>query len=91
MPFGIKLASKVFQKRNEEAFSGIPGIHIVADDIIIAVANNQEHDHMLSQVMQRAKDHIIVFNLNTLQLRVIEVKFLGTTVTSDGTRPDSSK
>ena len=32
MPFGIKSASEVFQKKNEEAFAGIPGIHIVADD-----------------------------------------------------------
>ena len=39
MPFGIKSASEVFQKKNEQAFSGIPGVHIVADDIIIAAKN----------------------------------------------------
>ena len=48
MPFGIKSASEVFQKKNEEAFSGIPGIHIVVDDIIIAAKNIQEHDHILT-------------------------------------------
>ena len=34
--FGLNSASEVFQKKNEEAFSGINGIHIMADDIIIA-------------------------------------------------------
>ena len=55
MPFGIKSASKVFQKKNEEAFAGIPGIHIiVADDIIIAAVNIEEHDQILRQVLERA-------------------------------------
>ena len=91
MPFGIKSASKVFQKKKEEAFSGIPGIHIVADDIIIAAADNQEQDQVLTQVMQRARDRNIVFNLNKLQLRVNEVKYLGTIVTPEGIKPDPSK
>ena len=38
MSFGLNSASEVFQKKNEEAFSGINGVHIMADDIIIAVA-----------------------------------------------------
>jgi len=36
MPFGISSANEVFKKKNEVVFEGIPGIHIVADDIIIA-------------------------------------------------------
>ena len=91
MPFGIKSASEVFQKKNEQAFSGIPGVHIVADDIIIAAKNNQEHDHILTQVLERAKERNILFNLEKLQLRVNEVKYLGTIVTPEGTKPDPSK
>ena len=43
-----------FFKKNEEAFAGIPGIHIVADDIIIAAVNIEEHDQILRQVLERA-------------------------------------
>ena len=86
--FGIKSAREVFQKKNKEAFSGIPGIHIVADDIIIAASRNQEYDQILTKVMQRAKERNIVFNPNKLQL---EVKYLGDIVTSDSTKPDPSK
>ena len=91
MPFGIKSAGEVFQKKNEEAFAGIPGVHIVADDIIIAAKNNQEHDHILTQVLERVKDRNVVFNLHKLQLRVNEVKYLGTIITSEGTKPDPSE
>ena len=44
MPFSIRSASEVFQKKNEEAFTGIPGIHIVADDMIITATTIEEHD-----------------------------------------------
>lgn len=46
MPFGLKSASEVFQKKNEAVFEGIQGIHIVADDIIVAGATVQEHDQI---------------------------------------------
>ena len=48
MPFSIRSASEMFQKRNEEAFAGIPGIHIVADDMIIAATTVEEHDKILA-------------------------------------------
>jgi len=52
MPFGIPSASEVFQKKNEAVFEGVQGIHIVADDIIIAAFTVQEHDCILCQVTQ---------------------------------------
>ena len=90
MPFGIKSASEVFQKKNEEAFSGIPGIHIVADDIIIAAVNVEENDQILRQVLERAKQKNIKFNFDKLQLSVNEVRYLGTMVTPEGIKPNES-
>ena len=90
MPFGIRSASEVFQK-NEEAFTGIPGIHIVADDMIIAATTIEEHDKILAQVLQRAKERNITLNFDKLQLRVSEVKYLGTIITPEGMKPDPAK
>ena len=42
MLFGLKSASKVFQKQNKVAFEGIEGIHIIADDNVIAASNVKE-------------------------------------------------
>ena len=91
MPFGIKSASEVFQKKNEEAFAGIPGIHIVADDIIIAAVNIEEHDQILRQVLERANQKNIKLNFDKLQLRMKEVRYLGTMVTPQGIKPDPMK
>ena len=68
MPFRIKYASEVFQKQNEAAFANIPGLHIVADDLIIAAENTEEHDKILYQVLQRAKERNIKLNFDKLQL-----------------------
>ena len=91
MPFGIKSASEVFQKQNDAAFANIPGLHIVADDLIIAAENTDEHDKILHQVLQRAEEQNIKLNFDKLQLRMSEVKYLGTIVTPDGIRPDPTK
>ena len=91
MPFGLSSASEVFQKNNESVFEGIKGIHIVSDDIIIAGSSLQEHDQILRQVLERAKERNVRFNYDKLQLRVPEVKYLGTIITADGMKPDPSK
>ena len=83
----------IFRKRSlpEATFEGISGIHIVADDIIIAASTVQEHDSILRQVLERAKEHHVRFNFDKLQLRVSEVKYLSTIITADGTKPDPEK
>lgn len=44
LPFGIKSASEAFQQRNCETFGNIAGVHIIADDLIIAASTEKEHD-----------------------------------------------
>ena len=91
MPFGLNSASEVFQKKNEEVFAGIDGVHIMADDIIIAAATVQEHDAILRTVLQRARDRNVKFNWDKLQLRVNTVKYLGTIISEEGIKPDPDK
>ena len=91
MPFGLKSASEVFQKRNEAAFEGIEGIHIVADDIIIAASNVEEYNKIFTEVLQRAAARNVKLNFDKLQLRVSEVKYLGTIITHEGMKPDPAK
>ena len=53
MPFSISSASKVMQKRNEETFIDISGVHVIAGDLIIAAATEQEHDAILCKVLDQ--------------------------------------
>jgi len=91
MPFGLKLASEVFQKKNEIAFKGIKGIHIVADDIIIAASDIEEHNTILHQVLQQAAECNIKLNFDKFQFCISEVKYLGTIISHDRMKPDPAK
>ena len=91
MPFGLKSANKVFQKKNEATFKGIEGIHIVADDIIIAASNVEEHDKILTKVLQRAAAWNVKLNFDKLHLRVNEIKYFWTIITLEGMKPDPAK
>ncbi|KAK7879228.1 hypothetical protein WMY93_033987 [Mugilogobius chulae] len=90
LPFGIKSASEVFQQRNCETFGDIAGVHIIADDMIIAASTEKEHDEILDKVMTRAKEANVKFNKEKLQYKVNSVKYMGH-VTSEGVKADSAK
>ena len=92
MPFGLKSASEIFKKKNEAAaFEGIDGIHIVADDIIIAADDLEEHNTILHKVLQRVSDRNIKLNFDKFQFCVNAVKYLGTIISHEGMKPDPAK
>lgn len=91
LPFGIKSASEVFQQINSESFGDITGVHIIADDMIIAAETKEEHDCILQQVMDRAKELNVKFNADKIQYMVSEVKYMGHIISAHGVRVDSSK
>lgn len=91
LPFGIKSASEVFQRINTESFGDIAGVHIIADDMIIAAATKEEHDQTLQQVMDRAAKLNIKFNADKIQYMVSEVTYMGHIISAHGVRADESK
>jgi len=52
VPFGICSASEVLQKRVYKVFGDMRGAEVIADDMIIAGATEEEHDQLLRNVMQ---------------------------------------
>ena len=91
MPFGISSASEVLQKRNEETFGDIAGVHIIADDIIIGARDDKEHDDTLLKVMERARGKNAKFSKDKIQFKVGQVRYMGNLVTGDGLKPDNDK
>ena len=91
MPFGISSASEVMQKRNEEAFGDIQGVHVIADDLIISAKDETEHDAIVSKVFERARQQNVKFNANKIQYKVNTVTYMGHIVSADGMRPDPRK
>ena len=91
LPFGISSAPEVFQRKNYELFGDIPNVHIIFDDIIIAAADDAEHDIALRELLERARKYNVRFNRSKLQLKVPTVRYLGHCVSADGVRPDHNK
>lgn len=78
VPFAIKSASEVFQQKNCETFGDIQGVHIIANDMIIAASTEQEHDEILDNVR---------FNGNKNQFKVSTVTYMGHIITPDQKEP----
>uniref|UniRef100_A0A8C7ZN50 Gypsy retrotransposon integrase-like protein 1 n=1 Tax=Oryzias sinensis TaxID=183150 RepID=A0A8C7ZN50_9TELE len=91
LPFGIKSASEVFQQKNCETFGDIPGVFIIADDMIIAATSEREHDEILQKVMERAKTANVKFNKDKIQFKVDTVKYMGHIITAAGQKADDTK
>ena len=91
MPFGISSASEVLQKKTLQVFGGIKGVHIVADDMLIAAVDEKEHDKILREVLDTARRYNIKFNYNKTQLKKKEVFYMGVRLGIDGLKPDDKK
>ncbi len=91
MPFGISSASEVMQKRNEEAFGDIQGVHVIADDLVISAKDETEHDAIVSKIFEHARQQNVKFNANKIQYKVNTVTYMGHIVSADGMRPDPRK
>jgi len=91
LPFGISSSPEVFQKRNNDVFGDIDGVHIIFDDLIIAANSEKQHDLILRQVLERARHKGVKFNRSKVQYKVTQVRYVGHIVSSDGVRPDDAK
>ena len=91
MPFGIKSAPEVFQRKNESIFGDIDGVDVIFDDIIFAGAHEQEHDQIMVKLLQRAREANVKFNTAKLQYKVSEVKHMGNIVSESGLKLDGEK
>ena len=91
MPFGLCSAGEVMQKRNEATFSDIPGVHVIADDLIIAATSDEQHNEILHKVMRRARSKNIRFNRDKLQFKMSQVSYMGNIVTATGLKPCPKK
>jgi hypothetical protein len=95
--FGIATAPEEYQRRQHEVLEGLPGIHVIADDILITGQGEtqeeafRDHDINLVALLQRAREVDIKLNPKKLKLRLNEVPYIGHLLTLDGVKPDPEK
>ena len=97
MPFGIRSAPEVFQRRMHEPIEGMPHVEVVADDFVVVGYGEtmeqatQDHDKTLMAFLQLCQDRGLKLNTEKLKLRQIQVSFIGHVATGDGLQVDPAK
>jgi hypothetical protein len=91
LPFELNIAPEYFQMINTRNFKNIPNTIIYFDDILIATETEGEHDQIVQQVIERAKEMNIKFNKKKLQYKRKEVKFLGLIFKAEGMTLDQER
>ena len=73
LPFGIKSAPEVFQKKTSQVLEDIDGAEAIVDDILVWGRDIQEHDARLKKVLDRVKEVNLKLNPKKCQIRKEEM------------------
>ncbi len=97
LPFGPSVSSEIFQRKLNETLDQLDGVHVIADDVIIAgVGDNmsnatRNHDCRFHEFLERCKEKGIVLNPKKFELRKPEIKIAGCVLGVQGVCPDPDK
>ena len=88
---GSIVAHDVFQMKLDAIFLDIPGITRIADDMIIYVKDDLEHDENLLNLLEVCRKNNLTLNAEKMQFRLPQVSFFGHTWSDHGLSPDPKK
>ncbi|PIK62480.1 hypothetical protein BSL78_00577 [Apostichopus japonicus] len=97
MPFGISTAPEEYQRRQDQAIEGLPGVRSIVDDILVFGEGDtvneaiKDHDIKLEKLMERCRETNLKLNPKKLKLKLNRVPFIGHLITDEGLKPDSNK
>ena len=91
LPFGLKIASDVFQERLDRVLRLVPGVIGIADDIITYGANEIEHYRNFLMLCETARINGLKLNAKKLQFKSTDCKFFGHKLTPQGLKADEDK
>lgn len=91
LPFGVASAPSIFQSVMDQVLINLKGVKCYLDDILVGASNKLECKNKLLLVLQRLHDHNIKINLDKCKFFVMEVNFLGHTISKLGISPKSGK
>lgn len=94
---GISPAPEVLRRKLLQALKGLPGIHIIADDVFVTGEGvtledaNKDHDRKLRCFLTRCRERDIKLNFDKVNLRRQEVPYIGHLLTAEGPWADLDK
>ncbi len=91
LPFGIKSAPELYQRKMDEMLEGILFANAVMDDILVAGRDEAHHNKVLKEVLQRATNYNLKLNFEKVKVRKNEVPYVGHIISAEGLKPDPEK
>lgn len=97
MPFGISPAPEIFQRKLHEVTSGLKGVRVLADDVVIFGCGNTleealtDHNLNLDAFLRHMSEKNVKLNKDKIRLCQSNVKFFGHILTPNGVKVDPDK
>ena len=97
LPFGLTSSPEVYQYKQHEALEGLPGVEVIADDILVFGCGDTQsdavknHDENLIRLLKRAQKVNLKLNKKKLKLKMSEVSYMGHILSAEGLKPDPEK
>lgn len=97
MPFGIAPAPEIYQKRQVEVVQRVPGVIVLADDLLIIgkgktlIEATKDHHETLKKLLQTIQQSGMKLNRKKAKVCKRQVSYYGHLLTSDGLKPDPEK
>ena len=91
IPFGLKIASDVFQESLDRVLRLLEGVHGIADDILTHGTTEIEHDGRLLTLLETARMNNLSLNPKKIQFKSTDCKFFRHRLTPEGLKPDPEK
>ncbi|KAL5264194.1 hypothetical protein ACHWQZ_G005321 [Mnemiopsis leidyi] len=91
LPFGLKSANEVFQKRMTQIYEKLDGVEVVFDDILVHGSTQEEHDRRLMSALECSRKAGVKLNKSKCKFGLREVTYLGRVISAKGVKPDPDK
>lgn len=75
--FGVVSAPAIWQRFIEQLLSGIPGVAVFLDDIMITAETDEEHIHKIEELFKRLNEHNMRINLEKSEFMKLSIEYCG--------------
>ena len=84
MPFGLKNAPQIYQRKMDKIFKDYPFLYVYVDDILIASDSIEEHLEHLNIFSDLCLKHGIGLSEKKAKIGLKEIEFLGLEINGEG-------
>lgn len=91
MTFGLRNASQTFQRFMDEVLRGIEGCFCYIDDILLYSEDEESHQKLLHQILDRLSKYGVTLNIDKCEFRREKINFLGYEVSGEGIKPTQER